>query len=66
MFYFLLQFQHKVLISDRKKVKTVKQMSQQAMETDVEELKGTKFIAQLREFENIGGYSGVSASSGCG
>lgn len=57
---FCFQFRHKVLISDRKKVKTVKQLSQQAMASEVEEVKGTKFVAQLRKFGNIGGYSGVS------
>jgi hypothetical protein len=51
---------HKVIISDRKKAKTVKQLSQQAVKTEPEEERGAKFIAQLREFENVGGYSGVS------
>lgn len=47
-----------MLISDRKE-RTVKQLSQQ-QETDAEpEVKSTKFVAQLREFTNIGGYSGV-------
>ena len=57
-----------MLLSDRKKVKTVKQLSQQAVESVVEESKGSKFTAQLREFGNIGGYSGVCSLAwrGCG
>ncbi len=54
--------QHKVLISDRKGVKTVKQLSRQEVQGagQEEEGGGAKFVAQLREFRNIGGYSGVS------
>ena len=67
----VLQVRHKVLISDRKRVKTVKQLSQQTMETGVQEDSATKFVTQLRKFDNIGGYSGVSGwlgawSCGCG
>ena len=56
------QVQHNVLISDRKGVKTVKQLSRQEVqgeEGDGDE-GGVKYVAQLREFDNIGGYSGVS------
>lgn len=49
-----------MLLSDRKGVKTVKQLSRQATDTEEREKRATKFIAQLRKFDNIGGYSGVS------
>ena len=57
-----LQVQHKVLISDGKAVKTMKQLSQQETQGEVEEEeeeRAGKFVAQLRKFNNIGGYSGV-------
>lgn len=48
-----------MIISDRKKAKTVKQLSQQDGKAEPEKEWGSKFIAQLRPFENVGGYSGV-------
>ena len=55
-----MQVHHKVILCDRKRAKTVKQLSQQEIKTEQAEEKSAKFVAQLRTFQNIGGYSGVS------
>ena len=55
------QAHHEVLLHDRKAQSVKKQLSQQNSDTD--EALSSKFTRQLRAFENISGYMGVSVYS---
>ena len=45
--------------------KTVKLLSQQSREKAEVEGEGGRFVAQLRVFKGVAGYSGVSSWAGC-